>query len=252
MEDLVYQTLAATHTGKTAGEIAAALGEPVEAVRATLADLARARRAVPVGVGEYLADTGWERIVATTRRVLGKHHRKFPLQKGLPAADLALGLQKAATTHNFDALVRRLALEKIVVREGDTVRLPDFAVTLPPTWQAAADDMVAVWKAAGLDPPDPANFAAHYPKDVVIVAIVQILVDDRTLIALPNGHYLHAETVASARQTLRDLAARDGSIHPGTARDALNSSRSRVLPLLDYFHETGFLRRVGDLSFLGE
>ena len=69
---------------------------------------------------------------------------------------------------------------------------------------------------------------------------------------LSENLYLSAETLAETKQILRRLAASPEGITVGGLRDATESSRKIVLPLLEHLDGIRFTVRSGDTRTLAE
>jgi selenocysteine-specific elongation factor len=164
----------------------------------------------------------------------------------MPRDGLRVPLTKAATYRDFNAVVQFLVARGVLVPEGNGVRLPEHAVTMPPGWQKASEEIVAVYRSAKFQPPSPGNFQANYPRDVNVPAILTLLEENGELVHIADDLYLHPDTLAEAKETLRRLAATPEGITVATVRDATGSSRKVILPLLEYLDAQRFTRRQGD------
>jgi selenocysteine-specific elongation factor len=121
---------------------------------------------------------------------------------------------------------------------------------MPLAWQKAANEIRAVYEAAGLQPPLPGNFQANYPRDVSVPGILGLLVETGELIALDDRHYVSAKAIAETKEVLRRLAALPEGITVGGLRNATGASRRIILPLLEYFDAQGITRRSGESRVL--
>ena len=69
--------------------------------------------------------------------------------------------------HSFPALLAWLETEGVLVLEGTAgARLPEHEIRLPAGWREAADEIQAVFDAAGFQPPWPGAFT--YPRHIVV------------------------------------------------------------------------------------
>jgi selenocysteine-specific elongation factor len=172
----------------------------------------------------------------------------------MPRENLEAPLQKAAAFHEFDAVLNWLVSQDILVFDGtNAIRLPQHRIQMPVGWQKAAEEIRAVYEAAGLQPPLPGNFQANYPRDVSVPGILGVLVETGELIALDDRHYVSAKAVDETKEVLRQLAALPEGITVGGLRNATGASRRIILPLLEYFDAQGITRRIGESRvFAGE
>jgi selenocysteine-specific elongation factor SelB len=249
----VYAALAARHADFSVAEIAAAAGLEPDVATVALESLVDEGRAEVLTDGRYLSDVAARRLSDTARRIVSQYHRQNPYRKAMPREGLRAPLAKAATVRDFNALLAWLVAQGVVVNEGALgVRLPEHEVTLSPKWQAAADEMLAVFDSAGLQPPSPGNFQANYPNDVNVVTILNVLTEQGRLFRIGDDLYISAGAMDAAKQMIRKLAETPEGVSVGTLRDATGSSRKVILPLLEYLDAQRFTRRVGDVRVLAE
>ncbi len=247
----VYAALAREHRDRTPDEIAATTtdGDATHA-RDALATLANEGRAVRLRPDLFLSDVAAARVRETARRALTTHHKQNPFKKAMPRDALVPLLAKAAALRDFAAVEAFLAAETIAVTEGHGLRAPDHAVVMPVLWQEPAKHILSVYEASGLTPPKPGDFQANYPRDVHVPTILDILAENNALIRLEGNLLVHAATYEAVKETLRRLAQTPNGITVATVRDATDSSRKIVLPLLEHFNAIGFTRRVADSHVL--
>lgn len=201
----------------------------------------------------FLSLAAWERVAQTARRTLAAYHKKNPYKKTMPLGDLRVPLQKAAVLlgHDVRRVARRLQDAGLLIWEpGKGVRLTDHDVVLPPGWEKAASEILAVYQSAGLTPPPPTAFERHYPRDVNTGAIIRILTESGDLVSLGDGLLLAAPTVEQAKDTARKLAQSPEGLSVGTLRDATGSSRKIILPFLEWMDAQKITVRQGEVRVL--
>jgi len=249
-EEAVYAQLSARHVDLSEADVQASVGFSAHAALEALVD---SGRAIVLGGDRYLSDTAARRVRETAQRTLMQYHRQNPYRKAMPREGLRAPLAKAATIKDFNELVTYLQGEGVCVAEGtNTVRLPTHEVTLPDAWKKAAEHLIAVYQAARFAPPHPGDFEANYPRDVHIPTILNILCEQERLVRIGDNLYLSAEALAEAKQVLRRLATSPEGITVGGLRDAIQSSRKIVLPLLEHLDGIRFTHRSGDIRTLAQ
>lgn len=251
MANAVYAVLAARHEDFSAAEVAKTTGLEDAIVTIALESLVDEGRAEVLTNARYFSDLAAGRLRDTAERALSTYHRQNPLKKAMPRDNLRIPLGKAAAIKDFNALLIWLVAQGIVASEGTNgVRLPTHEVAVPAGWQKPAADILAVYKAAGFQPPSPDNFQANYPRDVNVRTILSILTENGELVHISDDLFLSAETFAETKAILRRLADTPEGISVGTLRDATNSSRKVILPLLEYLDSIQITRRIGDSRIL--
>ncbi len=251
--EAIYAVLISRHASFERAQIESLVRMSAEDAEAALTGLLRSSKAAFLSDGTYLSDAAALRLENTARRTLEAFHRKNPLLRTMPMDGLRTVLPKAAEYRDFDAVIAFLRDQNVLVEEPDgRVRLPSHTVAMPDGWREAADDLTAVYESAGLQPPSPYNFQANYPRHINVRAILAILAEQGTLVHIEDELYLHETVFRRVEETVRGLAAAapGGEITVGAVRDALQSTRKFVLPLLEYLNARGLTRREGDVHYL--
>lgn len=242
----VYATLAARHEERTVADLATTMGAEESEVRTILETLIAENRAICLNTDHYLSDVAATRLRETAKRALTTFHRQNPLKAAMTREALRAPLAKAATA-NFDAVLQYLnQTGEIALNEKGNVHAPGHRVVLPPIWEATRQDLLAVYRAAGLNPPPVNNFQANLPRDINVRAILGVLCDTGELISLGDDLYLSAEAFASARAVIEPLGKRPEGVTVAEVRNATGSSRKVILPLMEYLDAQHLTRRQGD------
>ncbi|MDX1932733.1 MAG: selenocysteine-specific translation elongation factor [Capsulimonadales bacterium] len=250
--DMVYAMLAGKPADFSPAEVAAGTGLSEAAAIVELETLVDRQQAEVWTDGRYIADTTAKRLRETAVRTLSQYHRQNPFRKGMPRDGLRAPLTKAAAFRDFNAVLLWLMAEGVIAGEGVTVRLPEHSVEIPPGWRKPAEEILAVYRSAGLTPPSPENFQANYPRDVHVRTILSIHAENGDLIPLGEDLFIERQAYDTAKRTIRQLGSAGREITVATVRDATGSSRKVILPLLEHFDALKLTRRVGDVRVLIE
>jgi selenocysteine-specific elongation factor len=247
----VYAVLAAHHHDFTVAEVANATGLEANLVQVALDSLADEGKVIAFGNGLYMADSTAVRLRETAQKNLAQFHQKSPLKKAMRRENLRAPLSKAATFRDLPALLYWLEREEVLCFEGEVgVRLPEHEVVIPPGWKKPAEEILAVYQSAKFQPPSPDNFQANYPRDVNVRTILTILAENDQLVHISDDIFLSAEAFREIKEVIRQLGASPDGITVATVRDATESSRKVILPLLEYLDSHKFTRRQGDIRVL--
>jgi selenocysteine-specific elongation factor len=182
--------------------------------------------------GEWLVDPeARAQLRDEARTRVAKHHQRVPTDPGLELATLASALR-------VDAARLRAALDDTpgLVIERGVVR--DEAHVTSAAESAEARALLAALDASPFSPPSPSEVGAP-------VALVRALVRDGVLVDV-DGVIFSANALDAARQRVIDVLAERGSITVADVRDALDSSRKYVVPIVGWLDRTGVTRRRGD------
>ena len=229
-------------------------GEPADlrtlARRANVSDAeaaALARQAAEEGHtvgldgGLFMTAAGWARVSARAEQALAAFHAQHPLRQGMPREELRsrLGLKGAAG----QAVLHRLAATGAAADDGETMRLPEHAVSVDAQQQAAMDAYVARLAA------DP------FPLEAPIIApeLLGLLSEQGRVVRTGAGVvFERAAYDALAARVVQRLRER-GAATVADVRDLLGTSRKYALALLEHLDDEKVTRRQGDArTLLGE
>ena len=242
----VYAVLRSRHAVFSRRDLCQAL-EAIDGVNAALERLVQEGRAAAIVEDQYVSDAAATRLRETARRLAVAYHKQNPLRRAMPRENMEAPLQKAAVFQDFESVLEWLIKEAVLVSEGPLgVRLPQHSVQMPVGWQKAAEEIRAVFAAAGLQPPLPGNFQANYPRDVSVPGILAILAEAGEIIALDDRLYVSSKAIEDTKAVLVRLNASPEGITVGGLRNATGASRRIILPLLEYFDAQGITRRSGE------
>jgi selenocysteine-specific elongation factor len=111
--------------------------------------------------------------------------------------------------------------------------------------------MVAAYKEAGFQPPEPASFAGHAGGNAASLEdLFDVCVAEGQLVAVSDTIYLHSDVEADMRRRVRDKLTGGASATVAEIRDLLGTTRKYAVPLCEYLDRAGVTRRDGDLRFL--
>jgi selenocysteine-specific elongation factor len=144
----------------------------------------------------------------------------------------------------LDRIIARLAQEGEIDAEGTEVKRKGFAIALTEKQQALLHRVENALVAAGVNVPGVSELATllHVPPQA-IQEILRLGVEAGRLVRLDEGIYYTDEQLETFREAIRQLTP---PFAASDVRDALQTSRKYVIPLLEYLDSTGFTLRHGD------
>ncbi|MGI8837535.1 MAG: selenocysteine-specific translation elongation factor [Pyrinomonadaceae bacterium] len=200
-----------------------------------------------IGVEDFkqLAET----VVAETR----SHHQREPLSRGLAREVLRERFFNPAAPEVFRAVMQYLENQGMLVTQKDLVRLREHKPDLSTADSTLRDKIAAIYETAQLEPPslDQALESAGVTSAQRAHArkILQMLVDNGTVIRAQGDMFLHVSAINSLRQLLRDFASQhepDRLINVAQFKELAGISRKYAIPLLEYLDQERVTRRAGD------
>ena len=229
------------------------LVQSAAAVQETPADLAAiAARVLKTGAilelkGDkpvYLSQERFVQLQATTLDELAQYHASFSSESGMPLDELARRL-KMTDVKTVRSLATLLADRGSVVLEENRVRKPDFVPKDEGEFRKNRDALLVFCRKRGWQPPtlDEARSVLKM-NTKSFAALIQGLRASRALAILPGEYVLTLEMEERMLDILRDLGS---EVTLAAVRDATQSSRKYILPVLEYFDSKGLTRRVGDV-----
>lgn len=205
-------------------------------------DLAEARAsggvwfATTVASEAALAGLG-ERLVAA----LAAYQEANPRAAGMPRAAARSALE--LTGRPFDEVVEELARRKAIVADLEVLRTPEF---VPALGGEQAEELFALLREAGAAPPGMGELTRRFD-----VALIRGLTRSGQLVSVSADFTYLPETLEGLRSLVRQRIAATGPFTVAEFRDLVGASRKYVVPLLEFFDQTGFTRRQGDVRVLG-
>ena len=252
-DSAVIERLRTLAQGSAAARLITALeaGEPADlrtlARRANVSDaeaagLARQAAAEGQAVeleGElFLTTAGWARVSARAEQALAAFHALHPLRQGMPREELRsrLGLKGAAGR----AALNRLAASGAAADDGETMRLPEHAVSVDAEQQAAMDAYVA---RLADDP-----FAAEAP--AIASDLLGLLAEQRRVVPTGAGVVFERNAYEAIAARVVEHVRERGAATVADVRDLLGTSRKYALALLEHMDDEKVTRRQGDARTL--
>lgn len=181
---------------------------------------------------------------------LAARHRRHPEQRGLDEAALKTAMGFRGTERLFGALVRRLARDRDVAREGTVLRLPSHQAAPSREEETFFAKIRPALEAAGSVPPRTRELVeltgiALGPLEAVLRRCARA---GHLVRVAANRHYL-PETVAELAALAERLAGDDG-FTVVQFRDASGIGRNLCIEVLEHFDSIGFTRRRDNVRFL--
>ena len=84
-----------------------------------------------------------------------------------------------------------------------------------------------------------------------IDSLIKLAVSQGMLVNLGGGWFLTAEVLQALRTDLAELFAEQPELTVAVIRDHWGLTRKHVVPFLEYFDQSGFTRRSGDVRMPG-
>jgi selenocysteine-specific elongation factor len=225
----------ATRSGVSTAEIREALAEPIAAGRVS------ALRHSPE---HYVSTAVLDRLVERARIEIAAYVDSEAGALGIPRRTLLARLFPESDAPWAEAVEGALAARGAFVVAGDEAR-PPGRDELVGGERELSERIAAVFQAAGLAPPSPAEVAlAVRHRSKVVEGLIGYLVKRGTLVRLPGGWIIARSAVDGVVARLRASGRR--SFPVGEFKEMFGLTRRLAIPLLEYLDAEKVTRRVGD------
>jgi selenocysteine-specific elongation factor len=234
-QPLEMRSLRATSPGLTAYQVDVALEQLIAEGDVIVLGLGGED---PRPIDFVVAATLWSQLRARLGDALAAFHQAQPLRAGM-AREEARRRMGITQPRLFDDVVATAVRFAAVVDDGETLRLPDFQITLDPSRRARAEPFLAALRANPYAPPGP----HEYDLDAETLAALERL-EEITKVA--DGVYFAPEAWQRLVVETLSLIDRHGSITLSQFRDHFGTSRKYAQASLEYLDQLRYTRRVGD------
>ena len=186
-------------------------------------------------------------------QALGRLHEQFPLMTTHDRQKVQSQLDYVGDEPMVHAAVERLLQKKQLVGDLRRIGRADFKPKLSGNLRKLKDKLVADYKTAGFQPPEPKSFAglaggnAANLKDLFDVCIAEGL-----LVQISEDVFLHSDVDADMKRRLTERLAAGPGLTVAEIRDLLGTTRKYAVPICEYLDRVGFTRREGDLRLLAK
>ncbi len=195
-------------------------------------------------------DSGhWESLRAAVIGALRHWHRQKPDSAGPSEVALRLGIDEPVGARVFAALIRDLARQKVLLRDGAALRLPDHRPEMSAPDAALWQRLEPFLQEGGVRPPRLREVAAELGIDLkALTGFYGRAARQGLLLPVADNRYFPPAAVAELARIAEDLAGRssDQAFTARQYRDAAGIGRNLAIEVLEYFDKVKFTARSGD------
>ena len=238
--------------GLRLNDVAAATGWTNDVLARVASEAQKTGSVIEVG-GLFIARSSLDRLNDSVVAELERYHKREPLARGMLRETLREKLFTHSAPELFNGAIARLEAQTKVVSEKDIVRSSKHSVGLSEQEAELSKRIEQLYLAAGVEAPTveeamtKANVAA--PQRAQARKILQLLIDDRTLVRIQGEMFMHAKVVQDLKAKLHNYATQhepDRLIDVPAFKDLAGVSRKYAIPLLEFFDREQVTRRAGD------
>lgn len=237
--------------GATRAELAARTGWTDELLDHT-AKVGLAAGSIVVAEGIYLDVAAFDEMARATLATVIEHHQREPLSRGLSRETLREKLFSHIPPEIFRAVLAQLTADGLLAFDQQLVRAADHSITLSANDIALRDQIAAIYRAAGLEPPtfdEALSRLSGSVKREYARKLLQMLVDEGELKLVFGDTFCDRKALDHLLAKLAAYGTEhepDRLIDVAAFKDLTGVSRKYAIPLLEYLDRTRVTRRAGD------
>jgi selenocysteine-specific elongation factor len=182
---------------------------------------------------------------------LDRLHEQFPLMATHDRQKVQSQLDYVGDDGLVHAAVDRLVARKQLAGDLRRIGRADFKPKLSGNLRKLKDKLIAAYRDARFQPPEPASFAGSAGGNAASLNdLFEVCCAEGYLVRVTEDIYLHADADAEMRQKVRERLAEGKGLTVAEIRDLLGTTRKYAVPLCEYLDRVGVTRREGDLRLL--
>ncbi len=189
-----------------------------------------------------------DRLLST----LNALHEQFPLMSTHDRFRVQSQLGYVGDDPLVHAVVDRLIQRKVLVGDLRRIGRADFKPKLSNNQRKLKDKIIAAYREAGFQPPEPSSFVNQAGGNAASLGdLFDVSVAEGQLARITDELYLHADVESQMRRIIAERLNQGGpGLTVAEIRDLLGTTRKYAVPLCEYLDRIGVTRREGDLRLL--
>ena len=198
-----------------------------------------------------LLGSHWHALRERTLIVLREFHASVPEEAGPDSARLRRIALPEVPQPIWRALIDEMARERIVMRNGPWLHLPQHVSVLSDGDQALARQLQPLMAAGRFDPPWVRELAAvvREPEQRVREVLLK-QVRQGAVYQVVRDLFYDSECIRELARLLYTMIREHDGVNAARYRDAIGLGRKRTIQILEFFDRIGFTRRVGEVHVL--
>jgi selenocysteine-specific elongation factor len=193
----------------------------------------------------------WSALRGRALAALRDFHAQAPDEPGPDAGRLRRIALPDLSHALWRALIEELTRERLVIRRGPWLHLPEHTVTLSESDRALMQQLQPLIATGRLDPPWVRDLAVavRQPEERVR-HVLRKQVMQGTVYQVVHDLFYDSERIDELADMVAALAREHGAVNAARYRDAIGLGRKRTIQILEFFDRIGYTRRVQDVHVL--
>jgi selenocysteine-specific elongation factor len=199
----------------------------------------------------YTTEKKWQQLREELLQRLQKYHAAHPLVPGMDMEEARDKLPYDVAPRIFRAFLEQLETAKIVVRDGNLLRLPKHEIRLKGEEHALAEKIKVLLRKSPFAPPELKQIENETGiAQGKLREVIRVMERERSIVRVATDMYFLTDSVDKIKRSLKEHFSKESQITPGAFRDLLGTSRKYTIPLLEYLDREGITIRAGDVRRL--
>jgi len=199
------------------------------------------------GEKTYTTEKKYQILKEKILNALREFHASHPLTPGMDMEELRAKLPFNIPTRVFRLLLETFETEKVIVRDGNFLRLPEHRINLSDKEKALTEKINAILAKSPMTPPELKQIEKVLGIGrAKLMEVIRVMEREKSIVRVATDLYYLPECVDKVRGLLYKYLSDNNEITAANFRDLLGSSRKYTIALLEHFDREGITLRVGD------
>lgn len=195
----------------------------------------------------YVHKLGTDKLAQDILSLLKTLHTNNPLLLGISREELRSRLSSDLNPKLFLYVLDLLQQTGALILEKSLIQLEGMGPKLTPEQQQLYNDLLALFRNAGVQPPlIPSLGAETFKNQPHLPKVLALLLKQGHLVKISEQFWCAKENLDALQQQLTSLARNQNSFSVTDFKNLSGVSRKYAVPLLEYFDRIGLTKRVGD------
>jgi len=202
------------------------------------------------GTEVIMAVNVFQKLSDDAKKLLQDFHQHYPLRVGMPKEELRSRMFPLWKGKQFNSFLQAAADSGWIKVIANEVALSSFQVQANPELQKQMGQILKQLEENPFQPPLWPEVVRQVGLNDEAVEILSYMIRIGSLERISDQLVFSRKAVDEAKRRIGQYIEEKGTISLGEVRDLLDSSRKYVLPLLEYFDQIKFTKRVQDKRIL--
>ena len=199
----------------------------------------------------YIHQNTYDTFALKVSDILDQYHIHYPLKSGMPKGELKSKFPPIMSDKLFNHLLNALIKSDKIILSENSIRLAGHKVTLKADQSDIKEKIIETYLNSGLQPPYFKELTASLKIDPgESKNVLMLLVKEGVIVKVKEELFFHADIIIDLQNRLMEFLKSSGEITTPQFKEMTGASRKYTIPLLEYFDDTNFTIRIGDIRRL--